>query len=145
MTKEIPRILADSMANGSWKNVSPNVLRRCLGEELDDLQLFESIFEMQHVFDQLDYSGIFDLPGFCMTREDSIELNDPRLEYSRALFIGGSVIPGDDVFVAIRLEDYKEYDPPVLVLDDRKHPPNRWRQRGRLSDLIKGISSECNQ
>ena len=144
MTEKIPKILVDSFANGNWKQVSPNVLRRCLGEELDDLKLFENLDMMRHASADLDHGGYVDDPEFCMARKQDIGLDDPRLEFARALFIGGSIIPGDDVFVAIRLEDSEEYDPSVLVLDWRNSAPNRWTKRGNLSDLICGIGSECS-
>jgi hypothetical protein len=80
-----------------------------------------------------------DDPVFCMTREVDRPSEDPRLEFPRALFIAGSIMPGDDSFVAIRRENLDEYNPPVLVFDWRETAPHRWAERGTLSELIKGI------
>ncbi len=38
-----PRILVDSVNDGTWRSPSPDALRRCLGDDLDDLQLFEGL------------------------------------------------------------------------------------------------------
>ena len=138
-----PRILIESLSTGTWKPVAPNVVRRCLGDDLDDLKLFESVYDMELISGTLESAGYVDQPGFCMTREVNRSSEDPRLEFPRALFIAGSIMPGDDVFVAIRREDFDEYDPPVLVFDWRKKAPHRWTERGRLSELINCIGLEC--
>jgi hypothetical protein len=138
-----PKILIEALAFGRWKPVAPNVLRRCLGDELDDLKLFESLFGMEIVAGDLETAGYVDHPAFCMTRDANRSPEDPRLEFPRALFIAGSIESGDDVFVAIRREDFDEYDPTVLVLDWRKKAPYRWTERGRLSELIRCINLEC--
>jgi hypothetical protein len=134
-----PRILVNSIENGEWRSPSPDVLRLCMGEDLDDLSLFESLYYMSVMSEVLDHAGFVDHQGFCMTRDAEINREDPRLNFSRALFIGGSIHPGDDVFVAIHREEVEDYDPPVLVLDWRKSTPHRWTERCKLSDLIKGI------
>ena len=95
---------------------------------------------MLHLAANLNEGGYVDDPEFCMTRESNPTANNPTLEFQRALFIGGSVMPGDDIFVAIRRQDSEEYDPPVLVFDWRKEVPYRWTERGRLSELISGIT-----
>jgi len=144
MNLRAPKILVDSIENGTWKSVSPDTLRRCLGEELDDLQLFEGLPFMYLIAENLDHAGFVDHPEFCMTRART-KMNDPRLDFSRALFIGGSIVPGDDVFIAIQLEEFEEYDPPVLVLDWRRSAPDRWAERGKLSDLISGIHEKSKE
>jgi hypothetical protein len=63
----MPKMLIDALADGSWKNVSPDVLRRCLGDELDDLQLFESTSVMKRLATNLEEAGYVDDPQFCMT------------------------------------------------------------------------------
>lgn len=142
MTQTLPRLLIDSIADGSWKHVSADVLRRCLGSDLDDLELYTTLDRMLWMFATLDNAGFVDDPEFCMTREHHLESEDPRLVYPRALFIGASTVPGDDMFVAIQQEDCEEYDPPVLVLDWRKDVPARWTARGKLSELIHGIGAQ---
>ena len=142
MTEKIPRILVNSLADGTWKLVSPDALRRCLGEDLDDLKLFEDLDTMLLMSAILDNAGFVDDPAFCMTRERNLAADDLRLEFPRALFIAGSIVPGDDVFVAIQRTDSEEYDPPVLVLDYRKAVPARWTKRGKLSEFIRAICSE---
>lgn len=141
MRYSIPTILVDAVAEGSWKNVSPDVLRRYLGDELDDLQLYENTDVMLRLSANLEEAGYVDDPQFCMTREKESVSDDPRLKFHSALFIGGSVVPGDDVFVAIELQDAAEYDPPVLVFDWRKKVPHRWSVRRKLSELISGVKS----
>ena len=143
MNNSIPKILVDSLADESWSHASPDVIRRCLGDELDDLQLYESVELMQQVSANLDSAGYVDDTEFCMTRKKIIASKDPRLEFPRALFIGGSTVPGDDVFIAIEQGNFEESDPPVLVLDWGKEVPFRWTGRGKLSDLIQGIGSQC--
>lgn len=141
MRCSIPTILVDALADGSWKNVSPDVLRRCLGDDLDDLQLYGNTDVMVRLSANLEEGGYVDDPQFCMTREKESVSDDPRLKFHSALFIGGSVIPGDDVFVAIELQDAAEYDPSVLVFDWRMKAPHRWSVRGKLSELIRGVKS----
>lgn len=99
---------------------------------------------MSLISDNLDHAGYVDHPGFCMTRDAEINQDDPRLNFTRALFIGGSIHPGDDVFVAIQRQEFEEYDPSVLVLDWRKSAPDRWTERCKLSELIKGICA-CDE
>lgn len=141
MSLKAPKILVDSIGNGNWKPVSPDVLRRCLGSDLDDLRLFQGLEEMHLIAENLQHAGFVDHPEFCMTRGRTNQ-SDPRLDFDQALFIGGSIIPGDDVFVAIQQKEFDEYDPPVLVLDWNKVAPNRWSERGKLSELISGIRAE---
>jgi hypothetical protein len=143
MNYQPPRILIDSLSKGTWKQVTPDAIRRCLGDDLDDLKLFDSLYLMELMSSVLDNAGYVNDPGFCMNREDNLAPEDPRLEFPRALFIAGSIVPGDDVFVAIRREDSDEYDPSVLVLDWRRKAPYRWTERGRLSELISCIGLEC--
>ena len=142
MNYKIPKILTESLSDGYWKHVTPDVLRHCLGNELDDLRLYENIDAMLRVSQNLDVAGYVDDPEFCMTRTMLSGSDDPRLDFPHALLIGGSVTPGDDVFVAIHLGDTDDYDPLVLVLDWQKDVPSRWTKRGRLSELIDGIRSE---
>lgn len=80
----MPKMLIDALADGSWKNVSPDVLRRCLGDELDDLQLFESTSVMKRLATNLEEAGYVDDPQFCMTREQLSSSDDPKLEFPRA-------------------------------------------------------------
>lgn len=138
MTFNIPKMLLDSLAEDSWRNASPDILRTCLGGELDDLHLYQDIETMQRVATSFDESGIVDDPEFCMVRRRTTG-DDLRLDLSRALFIGGSVFPGDDVYLALMREELTDYDPPVFVLDWRRSVPSRWHIRGSLSDLITGI------
>jgi hypothetical protein len=134
-----PKLLVNSLLNSAWEQVSPDDVRRCLGDDLDDLKLFGSLDHMEIISGILDRAGYVDQPAFCMARAENVTGKDPRLEFPRALFIGGSIVPGDDVFVAIRREVSDEYDPPVLVLDWRKEAPYRWTERGKLSGLINCI------
>lgn len=138
-----PSILVDALSNGTWKQVAPNVLRHCLGDDLDDLKLFDSLHLLEIMSSVVDRAGYVDHPSFCMTREENRAKEDPRLEFPRAMFIAGSIVPGDDTFVAIRQQESDDYDPPVLVFDWDKEEPYRWTERGKLSGLINCIRLEC--
>jgi hypothetical protein len=142
---QAPRILREAIENGKWRSVSPDTLRGCLGGDLDDLRLLEGLQVMSLFSANLDHAGYVDHPAFCMTRKLEVSKDDPRLSFHRALFIGCSTIPGDDVFIAIQKEESEEYDPWVLVLDWREESPNRWTQRGRLSELIRGFQDDNEQ
>jgi len=143
VTNQIPKILIEFLASGTWKQVSPNVIRQCLGDDLDDLKLFGNLDDMLQMSERLDNAGYVDDPEFCMTRECKLTGDDPRLEFPRALFIGGSIMPGDDVFVALHQMNCEDYDPHVLVLDWRKSVPSRWTERGKLSELVCRICTDC--
>lgn len=139
MNSRIPRILIDAHAKGTWKQVPPGVLRRCLGDDLDDLELFESVDVMFQISSQLDKAGYVDDPEFCMRRDHDSDGRDERLDFSHALFLGGAIVPGDDVFIAIIRSSFEDDDPPALVFDWQKSIPRRWTVRGKLSELIEGV------
>ena len=141
MTYQVPRILMDSIAHGIWKSPNPDVLRRLLGDDLPDLELFESIDIISQMPNRLDATGYVDDPEFCMARETDVATDDPRLVFERALFLGGSIIPGDDVFVVADVAS-EEWDPPILVFDWERSVPDRWVRRGSLSLLIAGLCSD---
>lgn len=139
----IPKVLEDSITGGIWHRSSPDALRRLLGEDMPDLELFENIDAMRRVSDQLDSAGYVDDPEFCMVRKSVEVADDPRLMFEQALFIGGAITPGDDVFVVAKLSSDMT-DPPILVFDWARTIPNRWVRRGRLSELIRDLSLEVS-
>jgi hypothetical protein len=141
MKYQIPNVLMDSIARGTWKTPSPDVLRRLLGDDLPDLELFESVEVIRQMSNRLDAAGYVDDPEFCMARESDLATDAPRLVFDRALFIGGSTTPGDDVFVVADIGSAGG-DPPVLVFDWEQTVPDRWVNRGTLSELIQGLSSD---
>ena len=142
MSIGIPRVLADAIAAGAWHDPGPDVLRTLLGKDLDldDLELFEDAAMMRRVAGELDYYGYVEERQFCMVRDvSSLEgPGDRRLAFQSALFVGGSKMPGDDVFIALDLRGDQD-DPNVLVLDWRMPMPDRWIVTGSLSDFIAGL------
>ncbi|MEZ0299793.1 MAG: hypothetical protein ACAI35_25340, partial [Candidatus Methylacidiphilales bacterium] len=77
-----------------------------------------------------------EIPEFCMTQNPHV--NDPRLDLNHVVFIASSNMPGEDVLVAIDLRG-GDLDPQVLVFDWDKAVPNRWVERGTLSQLIQKL------
>ena len=144
MGSRIPRVLSDAITAGTWHDPGPDFLRTLFGKDLDlvDLELFEDVAMMRRVAGQLDYYGYVDERQFCMVRDvSSLEgPGDSRLAFQSALFVGGSKISGDDVFIALDLRGNHD-DPNVLVLDWRKPIPDRWVVTGLLSEFIAGLSA----
>lgn len=141
MKHELPKPLLTAIANGDWKNREPEVLRHLFESDLPDLKLFEDVAEMERVASQLDAAGFVDDPEFCMVRNSSQKSidSDPRLVFENALFIAGSIVPGDDVFVAIDLTQ-ADSDPQLLIFDWNEAAPARWVVSGTLGRLIHGLS-----
>ena len=143
MNDPIPDVLVDAIADGVWKNPGPDVLRQLLGDSLPDLKLFENIDKIKGMSNRLDNAGYVDDPQFCMARESEVEKDDPRLIFDRALFVGGSIYPGDDVFVAADL-GLAEADPPIFVFDWERDVPHRWVGRGTLGELAQRLRLNFN-
>lgn len=143
MNISLPKCVSEAMASGRWRNPSPAALRRALGEDLDlpDLELFESTGVMCQVADQVARGGYVDDPEFCMVWSGSAldGADDSRLVFPHALFVGGSVVPGDDVFVVLDLRGGHD-DPNVLVLDWHKPIPHRWVVAGTVNNVIDRLS-----
>lgn len=132
-----PAILAAALSRGTWHDPGPDILRRLFRRvaELPDLKLYTDIATMLSLRDQLAQAGYVDDPEFCMVRDTTVveSSGDPRLIFDAALFVGGSIVPGDDVLVAL---DLRSDDPPVFVFDWTKTVPTRWVEVGRLSGLV---------
>ncbi|MDX1948177.1 MAG: hypothetical protein SFU86_22495 [Pirellulaceae bacterium] len=99
MVGRIPKLLIHAIADGTWKQVTPDALRKFLGEDLDDLKLCDNVDAMLRISTEIDNAGYVDDPEFCMTRIRHTESIDLRTEFPRALFIAASIRAGDDVFV----------------------------------------------
>jgi hypothetical protein len=144
MSKNFPTILTKAISNGKWRDPGPNVINNILGADLDlpELQLFESFELMNNVYLQIRSGGYVEDPEFCLVEQLNSKNSgsDPRLNLERALFIGGSTIPGDDVFVVLDL-DSDENNPNVLVFDWRKPIPERWVKTMTLIQLINKLGS----
>lgn len=136
---DFPEILTRAIANGTWKTPDWEALRVLLKSDLPEMELFKDETTMKHVSKQLEASGYVDDPEFCFVRESELSSinTDPRLVFERALFVGGSKVPGDDVFVAVSLKQHGALE--VFVFDWSQRIPNRWVARGWLEDLIKGL------
>ena len=135
----IPKEVIDAMAAVAWSDPGPAALRQLLGEDLElpDLELFEDTEVMERVAAQLDKAGYVDDPEFCMvrSREPGCEGRDPRLVFEDALFIAGSKVPGDDVFVVIDLRG-RNGEPEVRVFDWRAEVPRRWVLVGPFGEFV---------
>jgi len=136
MKYRIPDTLSDSIMKGNLKSLDTDFLRRHFGGNLPAMKLFGDIDTMEAVADQLDAAGYVDDPEFCMARETTALTDDRRLIFERALFIAGSIVPGDDVFIAVDLGS-QEVDPPVFVFDWDRNVPERWVKREHLSELLR--------
>lgn len=137
--EKLPKILNDAIAQGVWKNPRPDVLRNIFGNDLPDMELFKNTTMMKNVKKHLDIYGYVDDPQFCIVRKIDLSQphNDPRLVFEYALFLGGSIMPGDDIFIATDLK-YKD-DPKILLFDWEQVIPNRWIEKGTLQDLLKEL------
>lgn len=147
MKYEIPSMLKDAIIRGTWKSPHPDILRRCLGEGLPDMKLFEELDVIRNMPERLHAAGYIDDPEFCFcTGRDATvaSSDDPRLSFECALFLGGSVVPGDDVFVAADLST-DPCDPTVVVFDWEQTVPNRWMRRGDLGNLLRKLSAESGR
>lgn len=141
MMYQVPGMLVDSIARGEWKTPTPDALRRFLGDDLPDMKLIEDIEDIRRMSEQLDAAGYVDDPEFCMVREADLTTDDPRLVFERAIFIGASIISGDDVFIAADLSSAAG-DPQILVFDWERSVPCRWVRRGTLSGLFQKMCFE---
>lgn len=126
---------------GSFKSPDPDFLRRHFGGNVPEMKLFGDIDKMEEVANQLDAAGYVEDPEFCMVREPQILADDCRLVFERALFIAGSIVPGDDVFIAVDLGSEEE-DPPVFVFDWDRNVPERWVKKEHLSEFLRVCAME---
>jgi hypothetical protein len=137
-----PILLEKAMIHGDWKNPGSEALRMLLGlrEDADELELYETREMMEHIGRQLDTAGYVDDPTFCMIRDLSARegSNDPRLIYSQALFIGGSIWPGDDVLLAVDVSKPCE-EQTVFWFDWSRKSPHRWKPIMSLSSFLDAL------
>ena len=139
MSNDLPAVLSEAITNGTWRDPGPSVMNKVLGANLGlpELQLFESSELMSNVHEQIRIGGYVEDPEFCLIDQLVSKQNDsdPRLNLENALFIAGSIVPGDDVFVVLDLGS-EENNPNVLVFDWRKPVPERWIKVMTLVQLI---------
>jgi hypothetical protein len=125
---EIPTAIADAIRAHSWRDPGPTALRQILKGvgDLPDLMLFGSLELMRRVSGMLESGGYVDDSEFCMVRsaKDLSSETDQRLVFGRALFVAGSIVPGDDVFVAVG--DSTAEGGRILVFDWNRSVPTRW-------------------
>ncbi|MFO7562777.1 MAG: hypothetical protein R6X02_09065 [Enhygromyxa sp.] len=137
-----PQLLQDSLAAGIWLDPGPEILKKLL--DLDNaesnLELFESRHAMEQIGTTLDSSGYVDDPEFCMVRSSAARVGvaDPRLVYTDAVFVGGSRVPGDDVFLAIDVSQ-PEREQSILWFDWSRTPPGRWIPLMRLAVFLERL------
>lgn len=141
MKRRIPTALEAALSGGAWHNPGPDVLRAIfkLVGDLPDLQLYTELSTMVSVWNQVMQAGYVDDIQFCMVRKgsDLTSSEDPRLVMEDAMFVGGSIMPGDDVLVALDLR--RDEDPRLLVFDWSKAIPARWVEIGRLSEVVSEV------
>ena len=126
---KIPHVLENALASGAWRDPGPKGLAAALGlaDEEVDLALFETREEMDSVALALDEEGYVRDAEFCMVleRKDRLDPEDGRLVFRDAIFLAGSRLPGDDVFVAVDVSR-PEPEQMVLLFDWSRSPPDRW-------------------
>jgi hypothetical protein len=139
MSNGLPRMLSEAISKGIWRDSGSDASSKVFGVSLDlpELQLFESYESIRNVHEQIRSGGYVEDPEFCMVKQLTSKTNnsDPRLNFERAIFIAGSIVPGDDIFVVLDLDSDKN-DPDVLVFDWRKPIPDRWVKVMTLMQLI---------
>lgn len=143
MDVEIPEILLEAIRSGRWRDPGSKVLNAILGAQLElpDMMLFEDVSTMRSVGRQVVEGGLVEDPAFCLVSRSAAiaKADDPRLNVEAAVFVAGSVVPGDDVLVLADLgRDRRQ--PHVFVLDWRRQVPNRWVLIGTLAEFIDRIS-----
>ena len=141
VVRRFPDILSDAMASGVWRNPGSERLCRLLNINVPDLELFESKSYMLGVAKQLKAAGYVEDPEFCFRcreRERTL-LGDPRLIFKQTLFIGGSTMPGDDVFIAVDLGDARDLT--VYVFSWDRSVPSRWVATITLAELIRNMET----
>lgn len=138
MEHQLPQAMRDAFAKGTWRSPGKGVLKGLFScvSDLPDLELFEDFATMRSVGQQIDTGAYVEDAEFCMVRAecDLGDSDDTRLVFENALFIGGSSVPGDDVFIALDVTE--DSDPFVLVFDWNKPVPSRWEPVFRASRLI---------
>jgi hypothetical protein len=144
MSNDFPSLLSEAISKGIWRDPGPFAMTRkvlTLNLDLPALQLFESYELMSSVHAQIRSGGYVEDPKFCMVKQSNSKTHDRdhRLNLESALFIAGSIVPGDDVFVALDLDSDKN-DPDVLIFDWRKPVPDRWIKVMTLRQLINKLS-----
>ncbi|MBN1546451.1 MAG: hypothetical protein JW902_07320 [Syntrophaceae bacterium] len=135
-------LLKDAIAHEEWKNPGYKALKILLdlGENEAKLMLFETREIMETVNQQLDAAGYVDDPEFCMIRDISERhgLDDPRLIYSQALFIGGATSPGEDVLLAVDVSKPSD-EQTVFWFDWSRKIPHRWKPIMSLSSFLDAL------
>ena len=124
----IPTAIDNAIRHGTWRDPGSIALRGMLSgiPDIPKMSLFVTVDSMRSVSEMVESGGYVDDPEFCMVRHprDRVSSADARLVFSRALFIAGSLTPGDDVFVAV---DDVTSDAPLVVGFDWSRPvPSRW-------------------
>jgi len=138
MSLEIPKIVTNAMASGTWRNPGSDCLRRFLkcNPDCPDLQLFDSIEVMHSVWSQLDTAGYPDDPEFHMTRLRS-HRDDKLVFDTHTVFIGDSIMAGEDVLIAV---DSYDSSNTLQVFDWGEPITRRWVACGTLADLVEYLS-----
>jgi len=132
--ESVSEVVLDAILSSTWRDPGPAALRQILGES-SDLELFSTEEAMEQVKNQVESGGYVDDPEFCMVRSSSAVLpTDNRLVFDRAMFIAGSVDPGDDVFIVVDGNTVKAFD-------WRKAAPDRWVEVGSVDELVEAIAS----
>lgn len=144
MQRRIPRIVVKAIEDGSWCETAPGTLQYLLRPVVDglpEIELFRSAEVMCAVSYRVADPCYVDDPEFCMLDPTRVRSGkaDPRLDVASAIFIAGSVVPGDDVFVALDLR-HNVADPDVFVFDWSKTVPRRWVSAGQVSSLVRSLA-----
>jgi hypothetical protein len=143
----VPDAVDRAIQQGTWRDPGTAALREILAgvAELPDMILFTTVKLMGRVSRLLTLGGYVDDPEFCMVRQkaDLSSASDGRLVFSRALFVAGSKVPGDDVFVAV--DDATTEAGRIVVFDWSRAVPSRWVPMMTVQEFCDVLAREQKQ
>jgi hypothetical protein len=136
----VPRQIEDAISSGVWHSPNWDDLRPILGlpEDACQLTLFSDRTHMFHVMNLVKKNYLE--PWFFMVEKSSEITSSNQLVWEECIFIGGNVIPGDDIFLVI---DLRQSDDRLDVLWDYSSGPGPsvWRKLVTLDALLEGLTS----
>jgi len=142
----VPDAIARAIQQGTWRDPGPAALRAILAgvPKLPDMTLFPALEHMARVSGLLK-SQYLAVPEFCMVGQeaDLSSASDQRLVFSRALFVAGSKVPGDDVFVAV--DDATTEAGRIVVFDWSRAVPSRWVPMMTVQEFCDALAREQEQ
>jgi len=119
----------------AWKDILKSV------PNIPAMTLYTTVDQMLGVAKMVERAGFIEDPAFCMVRRESDleSSNDPRLVFTRALFVAGSKVPGDDVLVAV--QNAMAERGKIVVFDWARPVPTRWVPIMTVDELCQAIAA----